>query len=234
MICKTTVKKFCSENISLIENYNKAIEDVNETWHCHHKLEIQNNKIISKEELIKNNLYYNRPANELIFLTRSEHQNLHASNRSENYYKKLSEGQKGRKFSQEHKERLSKAHVGKKPWNIGKKLDSSKMKWYNNGEQNVRCENCPEGFVPGRLKYNVNIENVSKATKETRWYNNGIRNIRAKECPEGFVLGRLPLHKDHAKHISEANKGIKYWNNGEITIKAFECPKGFVHGMLKK
>ena len=31
------VKKFCNEDISLIENYNKAISDSNQTWDCHHR-----------------------------------------------------------------------------------------------------------------------------------------------------------------------------------------------------
>ena len=25
------------------------------------------------------------------------------------------------------------------------------MKWFNNGEKNVRAKECPKGFVPGRL-----------------------------------------------------------------------------------
>ena len=40
MICET-VKKFCSEDPSLIENYDLAIADETQTWECHHRLEIQ-------------------------------------------------------------------------------------------------------------------------------------------------------------------------------------------------
>lgn len=74
-------KNFCSENINLIENYEKAINDPNEIWECHHRLEIELNK--SQQDLIKSNLYYNRPASELIFLSKKEHRHLHAINRSE-------------------------------------------------------------------------------------------------------------------------------------------------------
>ena len=31
--------KYCCEDISLIENYDKAIEDKTQYWHCHHRLE---------------------------------------------------------------------------------------------------------------------------------------------------------------------------------------------------
>ena len=191
MICEHTVKKFCSEDISLIENYDKAIVDTTQTWHCHHRLEIQNDKIISKQELIENDLYYNRPASELIFLTSFEHSSLHSSNRSEEVYRKMSENQKCRTFSQEHRDKLSKAHIGKKVWNSGKKLDSNKMKWFNNGIKNIRCEFCPKGFIPGRTNYHVDKNKLSAITKNSFWFNNGIKNVRTKECPEGFVPGRL-------------------------------------------
>lgn len=75
MICKKSVKHFCSEDISLIENYQEAINDTTQTWHCHHRLEIELDK--SGNDLINMNLYYNRPASELIFLTKREHMSLH-------------------------------------------------------------------------------------------------------------------------------------------------------------
>lgn len=75
MICVSTLTKYCSEDISLIENYEKAIKDKNETWHCHHKNEILLNK--TPQQLKKENLYYYRPANELILLLPEEHMKLH-------------------------------------------------------------------------------------------------------------------------------------------------------------
>lgn len=70
------VKQFCCEDISLIENYNKAISDNTQIYECHHRNEIILNKYT--EELIADDLYYNRPASELIFLTRQEHRKIHA------------------------------------------------------------------------------------------------------------------------------------------------------------
>ena len=78
MICNETVKKYCSGDISHIENYYNAINDQTQTWHCHHRLEIPDNgTTISPKELKSKGLYYNRPPSELILLTRREHMRLH-------------------------------------------------------------------------------------------------------------------------------------------------------------
>lgn len=71
-------RQFCCEKVSEIENYDRAIADYRRTWHCHHRRETPEEGIsVSKEELKKKNLYYNRPADELIFLTPEEHLLLH-------------------------------------------------------------------------------------------------------------------------------------------------------------
>lgn len=77
MICEKTIKKYCSEDISKIENYDKAIADKRITWHCHHRLEVTPHEIRLKEQLESDGLYYNRPASELIFLTPREHNCIH-------------------------------------------------------------------------------------------------------------------------------------------------------------
>ena len=78
MICNQMVEKYCSGDISKIENYDKAINDHAQTWHCHHRFEIQyNGTTLSRKELNDKGLYYNRPPEELIFLTKREHTRLH-------------------------------------------------------------------------------------------------------------------------------------------------------------
>ena len=94
------IKKYCCEDISLIENYNEAINDKEQTWEIHHKLEIELNK--TQKALIEQNLYWKRPASELIFLTRKEHKALHQSIHS-NF------NSKGKTFTEEHKKRISEA-----------------------------------------------------------------------------------------------------------------------------
>lgn len=76
MICFETIYSYCCEDISLIENYKEAVES-SEKYDCHHRLEIQGDKIVSVEKLKEMNLYYNRPANELIFLKHTYHTSMH-------------------------------------------------------------------------------------------------------------------------------------------------------------
>lgn len=74
------LSRYC-KNFKEIENYDKMINDKNNYYDCHHRLEIELN--LSKQELIERGLYWNRPANELIFLTKHEHKILHGKNLKE-------------------------------------------------------------------------------------------------------------------------------------------------------
>ena len=168
-------KKFCNEDLSLIENYDKAIADKDKTWHCHHRKEITT----SKKQLLELGEYYNRPASELIFLTQKEHMALHKQGNKYMLGKHLSEEAKrkislahkdnkyrlGKRHSDETKQKLSEAMKGKTPWNKDKKCKvlteetkqkiseaNTGKKWFNNGIENVWTFECPEGFVRGRLK----------------------------------------------------------------------------------
>lgn len=76
MINFKRVREYCCEDISIIENYEQAVSDENEVWQCHHRLETD--KGISRNELIASSMYYNRPASELIFMRRIDHQRLHS------------------------------------------------------------------------------------------------------------------------------------------------------------
>ena len=136
MICSNTVKKYCCEDISLIENYNKAINDNTQTWHLHHKLEIDKN--LSIKELKSMNMYYHRPANELIFLPPFEHNRLHSKGKpqpwnshphSEETKQKMrlnhadvngeNNPMYGKNHSEETKKKISDKLKGHKPWNKG-------------------------------------------------------------------------------------------------------------------
>lgn len=117
-------KQYCCEDISLIENYDKAMNDKSNTvWICHHRKEIELNK--TPDELKEIGLYFNRPACELIFLTRSEHLSLHnkGKRKTEQTRAKLSISQKKRFEIQEARDQISKTLKNKKliPWNKGKK-----------------------------------------------------------------------------------------------------------------
>lgn len=79
MIDYKSVCKYCKEAPTLIENYDKAINDTTQTWDCHHRLETELN--LSKQDLIDRDIYFNRPASELIFLTHTEHIRIHHEQR---------------------------------------------------------------------------------------------------------------------------------------------------------
>ena len=171
---KHTFERYC-KNYQSIENYEKAKKDNFKGWHCHHRLETHNSDgerrlvDITADELKALDMYWHRPADELIFLTTREHRSLHhkgnkyslGKHRSEEAKKKIGEANKGKpawnkgkKFSEETKKKMSEANKGKKLSEETKKKLSEARKgrrWYNNGKISKRAYECPEGFVPGRL-----------------------------------------------------------------------------------
>ena len=106
MINERNAKYFCSDDISLIENYDKAINDPSQTWCIHHRLETDCN--ISRKKLIQQKRYYNVPSSELIFLTSSEHSYIHNIGKKlgKKTKQKLSELHKGKHLSEEHKYKI--------------------------------------------------------------------------------------------------------------------------------
>src|SRR5574344_137210 len=76
-------QQYCCQDISQIENYSLAKADNFINWDIHHRLEtntldgIRRSVNITRKELMKLDMYYNRPASELIFMTHSEHNSLH-------------------------------------------------------------------------------------------------------------------------------------------------------------
>ena len=115
MINEYCVKAYCSEDISLIENYDLAIADNMQTWDCHHRGEILPCGRFSPNDLKKFGLYYKRPAAELIFLTKAEHTHLHKRGitLSEATKKAMSDTRKGVPKSEEHKKAISEANSKK-------------------------------------------------------------------------------------------------------------------------
>ena len=94
MINLRKVKKYCKE-YTKIENYDLAVSDTTQTWHCHHRDEVRtlpSGMVVLRtvEELKENGRYYDCPPNELIFLTKSEHSRLHSGNINEDTRMKLS------------------------------------------------------------------------------------------------------------------------------------------------
>ena len=123
MINVRQAKRFCKEDISKIENYDKATADTTQTWHCHHRTEIWWN--CSAKDLLENECYYHRKACELIFLTSKEHTSLHKKGKKRNPFteehrRKMSEAKKGKKFTEEHRKKI--ADAAKKRWENKKEV----------------------------------------------------------------------------------------------------------------
>lgn len=111
MISINRAKSFCKEDISKIENYDKAIADSTRIWHCHHRTEIWWN--CSVKELKENKCYYKRKACELIFLTPEEHLRIHRKNSH---------------LSEETRQKISKSIKGVNTWSKGKTLSTETRK----------------------------------------------------------------------------------------------------------
>ncbi len=115
MINEIQAHKFCRDDISKIENYDKAIADTTQTWVIHHRLELtlDGEFALTPEQLKMHDMYYNRPYYELIFLTRTEHNIIHNRGMSYETRRKMSEAAKGRTVTDETRRKMSKAHKGK-------------------------------------------------------------------------------------------------------------------------
>jgi len=194
MINKRTrrLKRICKDDLSLIENYYKAINDNTQTWELHHRFESDKN--LSGKELIARNMYYHRPASELIFLTPFEHRSLHKKDKpkSEEARKKQSESMKGKtpwnkgvSPSEESRKKMSIRSLGNK--------STTGYKWiYNDKERKMVKSDELEYYLNKGYK----LGRKSESQKGKHWINNGIETkLIHKEdlqsyIDKGYKLGR--------------------------------------------
>ena len=124
MINEKQARKFCRDDLSKIENYDKAFADKNKTWDLHHRLELtmDGEFALTAAQLKMHDMYYNRPYYELIFLTLEEHRRLHSKGKnnplfgkkhSDETIKKMSEAHKGKQHTHETRRKMSEAQKGK-------------------------------------------------------------------------------------------------------------------------
>ena len=171
---KRNFERYCTEPEN-IENYEKAAADTFKGWDCHHRLETHNSDgesrlvDITVDELKALDVYYNRPASELIFLTSSEHIILH---------------QKGKHHSEEAKKKIGAAKKGEKNPNYGKHLSEETRKKLRETMKGKPVSEETRKKLREAAKGNTN-------TQGKHWYNDGKINVMSKECPEGFVPGML-------------------------------------------
>lgn len=202
-------KRLCS-NIENIENYNKAKADNFRCWQCHHRLETHTSDgerrliDITADELKALGMYYNRPAEELVFMTTKEHRQLHTKGESNPMYgkhfseeskNKISKAKKGKctrennpmygkHHSEESKKKMSEAAKGRQGPNKGKKFSEEHKKKIGASKKGNKN-------MLGKHHTKEARNKMSEAKKGKHWYNNGKMNKLCYECPDGFVTGRL-------------------------------------------
>ena len=200
-------KQYCKD-FENIENYEKAKADNFVGWDCHHRLETHNSDgerrlvDITRRELLALDMYYNRPADELIFMTIYEHSRLHMKGKhlSEETRKKIGSAQKGRpawnkgkKMSEEFCRKNSESHKGEKNSFYGKHHSEEIKKKMSEARKGKHLgKDNPFYGKTHSEEFRKKIGEINKVKmKGMRFFNNGKINIRAKECPEGFVPGRI-------------------------------------------
>lgn len=142
---------FC-DDIENVENYEKAKADNFVGWDCHHRLETHTSDgerrlvDITKKELIALDMYYHRPASELIFMIRKSHLILH---------------NKGKHPSEETLRKLSESHKGQVAWNKGLKGQPGPNKGRHWSEETKRK-------ISETLKGNQNAKGHHQISEEAR------------------------------------------------------------------
>lgn len=214
MVCEKNVRSFCCEDISTIENYDKAMADTEQVWDCHHKAEILPCGRYSIKELRAHGLYYHRPACELIFLTHRTHMQWHRCgiSHSQETKQRISEAKRGKRMSDVAIRKMSESLKGRATWMKGKHHTEEtrrKMSESHKGKPNnfagkhhseetrrkISASNMGNTKHLGKPHSEESKRRMSEAHSGTRWFNNGERNVVARECPEGFVLGKLKKEK---------------------------------------
>ena len=129
MIRIASAKSFCRDDYTKIENYKEAVNDNTQTWELHHRNEftLDGKFAHTANELKEMNMYFKRPANELIFLTPSEHRRMHNMNMSEETRKKISDTLKGHCVSDESRLKM-KMNGGHTSYWKGKRMSDEARK----------------------------------------------------------------------------------------------------------
>lgn len=188
---------FCSEPIDHIENYDIAIADKTQTWPCHHKLEISLQ--LTHRELIKKNLYYNRPANELIFMTPRDHCKLH--NSQPWFRAKISAAVKDAMKRPEVKEKMSTRKGKPLSPETKRKMSEAQKKIQNNPEVRAKISAKIRAAKKGKPESPEHKAKISAAKKGCIYVNNGNVNkvVKAIELENyldnGWVRGMVKRKK---------------------------------------
>ena len=181
-------KSYCSEPLDKIEHYEEALAEGFKCWCIHHRLEIQpDGTRMSRQELKDKDLYYDRPASELVFMREHDHRSMHKAGANHHLF--------GKQLSAEHRQKLSEAKKGKQLSEETRKKISESNKGENNPmfgkHHSAEARKKMSEVHKGKHRSAETCKKIAEANKGNHWYNNGVKCIKAKTCPEGFVPGGL-------------------------------------------
>lgn len=222
MIDIDRAKSYCKEDISLIKNYNKAISDNTQTWHCHHIDEINLHKKVS--ELIEEGQYYKVPASKLIFLTKSDHSRIHSlAENNCNYNKSQSEEtkQKVRKtWKEKYKNGYVNPRTGKSPFEY---FTEEEMKIWKT-ERSIRMKEYFANHPEVCEKISKKNKDKKRTAEQIEHYKSSFSEERRKQISENTRNYNLQHSEEISKRTIENNKkhsgknsyvyGRKWMNNG--------------------
>lgn len=176
-------KKYCSEDISLIENFEIAATDTVKKWVIHHRNEIIEHK--TRAQLINENRYYGVPAAELIFLTISEHMELHGKNRLDEHKQHMSiaasgenNGMYGKHHSDETRAKISrtrKERIASGEIKVVGTVMSDETKNKISAKAKQRLSDQTKHPMYGRRQSEETRRKISEAKKGKTPWNKGIK-----------------------------------------------------------
>ena len=222
MINEGCAYAYCSEDISLIENYDLAINDPTQSWDCHHRRECVDGVFTSRKELIANGLYYNRPASELIFLTKADHKSLHSKNPAT--WKKISESLKGEKnymygkhHTEEHKQKLR--EIFNRP-DVKKKVSDGVKLTLNRPEVKKKMSDAAKGRPAHNKGKKLSDEMKKKVSENTK---------RAMNDPviKQKLLDAMRIVRQNPEYLDKLRKsriGRRWYTDGVNNRYVAECP----------
>lgn len=190
---------FCSEDISLIENYQEALADPNETWDCHHRLEIVLDgtgiHVTSKRELIERGLYYNRPASELVFMREKDHHKMHSIN-----FVGVRNPMAGKNHSQESREKISRTRLER----IAQGLIKPRRGFRQSEETCEKISQKAKERYADRTKHPLFRKDIwddeAKIVEEMK------KGVTLKELAERYRSSVKPFKDMKRKHLDEIQK----------------------------
>ena len=215
MISIYAVTHYCKGNFAKIENFEMAMSDETQVWHCHHRLETHTSDgekrliELTPTELRALGMYYDRPPEELIFLTKSEHGRIHTP---------WNKGKKTGHLSESHKAKISTAMKGGNSGSFEKgHIPSNK-----GAHLSIETKELLSRKLKGRQAWNRGIpmsdEQKAKVSASRKGKGTGPRNLsdeerarRAEACRKlpKRQKGEFKHSEESIKKMSEAHKGNK-------------------------